>query len=281
MNSYVIIGASGFVAPRHMQAIKDVGGKLIACLDPHDSVGVVDSYFPDCKYFREFEVFDRFCSKGQIDYVSICSPNFLHDAHCRFALRIGADAICEKPLVLNMRNIEGLQEMELQSEFHNKIWVILQLRLNPKIQQLKEQVWDKSGRASIVYQTPRGNWYPYSWKGNVAKSGGLATNVGVHLFDILLYLFGPSYTIIRWVNGERKCYGEFKMGNFEVIVELSIEKHLAPKRLLMVNGVGYELSGGFKDAHTKSYQRINEGMGFTIEDALPAIQICEDIRHHK
>ena len=278
MIKYALVGVAGFVAPRHLQAIKDTGGELITAFDISDSVGIIDSYFPDCNYFSEFTRFDRYLSKNSVDYLSVCTPNHTHDFYCRYGLKLNADVICEKPLVIHPGNINDLEELELQSEYHSKIWVILQLRLNEKINRLKETVWGKSGRASIVYQTPRGNWYDFTWKGDVAKSGGLATNVGVHLFDILLYLFGPKYEIIQWVNGKRKCYGKFKIGNFEVAVELSIEKHIEPKRLLMVNGVGYELSEGFKDAHTKSYQRIMEGMGFGIEDATPAVNLCAQLR---
>ncbi len=279
MIKYALVGVAGFVAPRHLQAIKGVGGELIAAFDTSDNVGVLDSYFPNCSYFPEFTQFDRYLSKNSIDYLSVCTPNYTHDFYCRYGLKLNTDIICEKPLVLHPGNVSDLEQLELQSEFHSKIWVILQLRLNPKIQQLKETVFGKSGRASIVYQTPRGDWYPYSWKGDVAKSGGLATNIGVHLFDILLHLFGKDYEICHW-NGmsDRKVYGEFNIGNYEVEVTLDINKGVEPKRLLMVDGVGYELSGGFKDAHTESYHKINEGMGFTIEDAIPAIQLCAQLR---
>ncbi len=274
---FVLLGGAGFVAPRHYKAIKEIDGDLIAIMDPHDSVGVIDSYFPDCKLFTEFERFDRFCSDEQIDYVSICSPNYLHDSHCMFALRLGADAICEKPLVLNCSNITKLQRVEVKSK--NRIWCILQLRLHPILQQLKEYVQGKSGKASLEYQTPRGDWYPYSWKGATEKSGGLATNIGVHLFDLLLLLFGADYEICYW-NGmdDRKMWGDFKFGNYEVSISLGITKGVEPQRLFTVDGDSYDISGGFKDAHTKSYQGIMDGVGFGIEDTIPAIQLCSQLR---
>ena len=281
MKKFVLIGAAGFVAKRHMKAIKDVGGELIACIDPHDNVGILDSYFPDALYFREFERFDRFCSDQKIDYVSICSPNYLHNAHCRFALRIGANAICEKPLTLNPKNIDKLKELELSSG--RKVWNILQLRLSETALQVKQEISDNidclAKVASLEYYTPRGCWYDYSWKTNIEKSGGIATNIGIHLFDLLLWLFGGSCSVLSWYTEPRKAIGQFRIGMFVIKVILSIEKNYLPKRLLTLNGKEFELSKGFKDLHTLSYQKIIDGNGFGIDEVLPAVTLCSQLRH--
>ena len=272
---YVLIGAAGFVAPRHMKAIQEVGGDLIGVLDPHDSVGTLDSYFPDCKYFREFERFDRFCINNDVDYCVVCSPNHYHDAHCLFGLRIGADVICEKPLVLNSRNLEQLREAE--KEYDHRIWNILQLRLSDIVLHIKKNLPSR-GQASIIYHTPRGDWYDYSWKSDISKSGGITFNIGIHLFDLLLWLFGRNWVVMNWECSNRKARGQFIIGNFTVYVDLSIEKGNKPERTLIVNDDSYELSGNFTDLHTLSYQKILDGKGFEINDTLPAIELCSKLR---
>jgi len=279
MKKFVLIGAAGFVAPRHMKAIKDVGGDLIACLDPYDSVGVLDSYFPDCKYFSEFERFDRYCVNQDIDYTVVCSPNYLHDAHCRFGLRIGSDVICEKPLVLREHNLIDLRYVEDNTE--HRIWNILQLRLSDTAIQLKKLGLSKlSGTAYLEYYTPRGDWYDYSWKSNVEKSGGIVSNIGIHLIDLLLWLFGKEYTISRWKNNSRSAYGMLRIGNFEIPIILSIKKGLPPRRMLSINVDEFDLSKNFGDLHTLSYQKILSGEGFGIEDVRPAISLCEKLRSY-
>lgn len=278
MKKFVLIGAAGFVAPRHMKAIKEVGGELIACLDPHDSVGILDSYFPNCQYFREFERFDRFCSNEEVDFVSICSPNYLHDAHCRFGLRLGASVICEKPLVLNPRNLDQL--LLLEEEGEGRVWSILQLRLSSLAIKLKTEIIPnmKSNKVSLIYHTPRGDWYDYSWKTNVEKSGGIATNIGIHLFDLLLWLFGGKWKVRNWDAFNRIAFGDFKIGETSVWVDLSIEKQETPKRVIYIDEVPYDLSTNFGDLHTLSYSKILSGEGFGIKDVFPAINLCAHLR---
>jgi UDP-N-acetyl-2-amino-2-deoxyglucuronate dehydrogenase len=282
MLNFVLIGAAGYVAPRHMKAIKDLGGNLIAAYDPHDSVGVLDSYFSDCSFFTEFERFDRFCEKamdGQgIDYVSICSPNYLHDAHCRFALRLGADAICEKPLCLNERNIDALQRIELKT--HGKINTILQLRLSDEAMRLKEKYSDGNYcNVNIDYVTPRGKWYQHSWKGDVSKSGGLPTNIGIHLFDLMGWLFGKLDHSGLMRDEPSEVTGFLDLQYAHVDWRISI-KNEPPQRLIKIDDQDeIDLSNGFQSLHTKSYQNIIDGKGFSCEDARPAIKIVEGIRN--
>jgi len=274
---FVLIGAAGYVAPKHFEAIAQNGGQLIAVLDPHDSVGVLDRYFPKCLYFREFERFDRYCSSKSIDYVSICSPNYLHDAHCRFALRIGASAICEKPLVLNSRNIAPLKKIEWQ--FNNKINVILQMRLHKNVDQLDCNN-DKLNKALVWvrYITPRGPWYLQSWKGDPAKSGGLATNIGIHLIDLICSRYGsPLYL---HVVSKSDVYIHFLMmcEYAKVYVKLSIADTYEPIRLFSVNTNSIDFTTGFGELHTQSYHEVLSGRGFRIDDILPATVICEHLR---
>lgn len=286
MANFALIGAAGFVAPRHMKAIKDCGGNLVAALDPHDSVGILDSYFPECSFFTEFERFDRHCSKlmksdKPIDYVSICSPNYLHDSHIRFALRLGAHAICEKPLVLKEKNLDQLKLVE--EETQRKIYTILQLRLNPDLKYYKDNLDPNNHyNCDIRYVTPRGNWYLYSWKGNVEKSGGIATNIGIHLFDLMTWLFGDScYDLDKCVfideQSEKHIKGLICLERAFVDFYLSIEGK--PERTLFLgNGNKLEFSNGFTDLHTKSYLEILSGNGFGIEESRESIRICEYIR---
>lgn len=295
MPSFALIGAAGYIAPRHMKAIKDTGNDLIAALDRSDSVGIIDSYFPKAHFFTEFERFDRHLYKlarqGQAaDYISICSPNYLHDAHIRFALRNGADAICEKPLVLNPWNIDGLQAME--SDTGQKINTILQLRLHRSILDLKAEVEKAEGKVfdvDLTYITSRGNWYLQSWKGEEKKSGGIATNIGVHFFDMLHFIFGELRTNQVHHHSEQYAAGYLEYKQARVRWFLSIdERHLPDQcretnqrtyRSMLVSGKEIEFSNGFNDLHTESYKRILAGEGFGIETNRVAINTVYDIRN--
>ena len=277
------------------KAIKDTGNVLEAALDKNDSVGIIDSYFSDADFFTEFERFDRYLEKlrqrnKKIDYVSICSPNYLHDAHIRFALRIGANAICEKPLVINPWNIDALKIVEKREG--KKINTILQLRLHPDIIKLKNNV-QKSNRifdVDLTYITSRGNWYQNSWKGDVKKSGGIITNIGVHLFDILYWIFGKVKKNIVHISRENKVAGYLELGKANVRWFLSIDKNdLLNNRIknkltyrsICVNGKEIEFSNIFKELHLKSYKKILEGKGFGLDDAKPSIEISAEIKNKK
>jgi len=296
MHKFALLGAAGFVAPRHMKAIKDTGNELVAALDPNDSVGVIDSYFPDSAFFVEFERLDRHVDKlrrkgSKIDYVSICSPNYLHDAQIRFALRNGAHAICEKPLVLNPWNIDGLEEMEQESE--KNIYNILQLRLHPAIIALREKV-AKAGKdtkydVDLSYITSRGRWYFISWKGDVHKSGGIATNIGIHFFDMLIWIFGPVQQNTVNILEADKAAGCLELENARVRWFLSVDAKTLPEeiaqqgqrtfRSITVNGEELEFSGGFTDLHTVSYEHILNGEGFGASEARPSIETVYTIRN--
>jgi UDP-N-acetyl-2-amino-2-deoxyglucuronate dehydrogenase len=292
---FALTGAAGYIAPRHYQAIAATGCDLAAVLDPHDSVGGLDSYFPDAAYFREFERFDRYLEKlrraGEgVDYVSVCSPNHLHDAHVRAALRLRADAICEKPLVLTPDNCRAL--MELEQEHGRKIHPVLQLRLHPEIQALRRYIStapeDHLFKVDLTYITSRGAWYLYSWKGDEEKSGGLATNIGVHFFDMLIWLFGR----VRWYgvseHTRTSSVGRVRLETAEVEWNLSIDAQKLPAeaveagqrtwRHISVDGKEIEFSGGFTDLHTRVYEEALAGNGFSIEDALPAIEFTHTLR---
>lgn len=299
MKNFALIGAAGYIAPRHMKAIKETGNNLVCALDPYDGIGIMDSYFPDAEFFTEPERFDRHLDKlrrngeRRIDYVSICSPNYLHDAHIRMALRNGCHAICEKPLVLNPWNLDALQEIE--QETGKKIYTILQLRLHPAIQDLKRQV--EAGPAGKVYDvdltyiTSRGKWYFKSWKGNMEKAGGVATNIGVHFFDMLTWIFGPAKENVVHLSETDRAAGFLQLENARVRWFLSINSNHLPEqskkeskttyRSITVNGEEIEFSGGFTDLHTVSYQNILEGKGFGMKDARPSIYIVHSIRNKK
>jgi UDP-N-acetyl-2-amino-2-deoxyglucuronate dehydrogenase len=293
MPSFALIGAAGYVAPRHMKAIKAIGGDLKVTFDPNDSVGVIDSYFPEASFFVEFERFDRHIDKlrrrgEKIDYVSICSPNYLHDAHARFALRSEADAICEKPLVLNPWNIDGLADMERATG--RKISTIMQLRLHPAIRELKKKI-DASAKnefaIELTYVTSRGRWYHTSWKGDEAKSGGIATNIGVHFFDLLAYLFGPAGRNIAHLRQRERAAGYLECGRAKVRWFLSVDRHDIPSpavngkttyRSITIDGEEVEFSDGFTDLHTVSYQEILDGRGFGLDEVRPSIDIVSAFR---
>ncbi|RMF20971.1 MAG: gfo/Idh/MocA family oxidoreductase, partial [Bacteroidetes bacterium] len=295
MKSFALIGAAGYIAPRHMRAIRDAGGQLVAALDPNDSVGVIDSYFPEADFFTEFERFDRHLEKlkrqgRRLDYLSICSPNYLHDAHIRFGLRLGADVICEKPLVLNPWNVEALREME--QETGRRVYTILQLRLHPALLELREKLQrEQDGKihdVKLTYITSRGKWYYTSWKGDTAKSGGIATNIGIHFFDMLTWLFGPVQGNTVHVHTHDRAAGHLDLERARVRWFLSIDYDTIPDavkatgartfRSITVDGQEIEFSGGFTDLHTLSYRAILEGKGFGIEEAATAIRIVHDIR---
>lgn len=295
--NFALIGAAGYIAPRHLQAIKDTGNTLVAALDKSDSVGVLDRFFPDARFFTEFERFDRHADKLRrqgpekaIDYVSICSPNYLHDAHIRFALRIGADAICEKPLVLNPWNIDALREFE--HETGKRIWTVLQLRLHPAIIALKEKVAkEKTAKKydiDLTYITSRGRWYEVSWKGDIHKSGGVATNIGIHFFDMLLWIFGSPLRQAVHLSTPEKASGFMELERARVRWFLSLDYvDLPPEaintnkrtfRALTIDKQAIEFSDGFADLHTVVYRETLAGKGFGLGDSLPSIQLAHDIR---
>lgn len=296
MKTFALIGASGYVAPRHMKAIKDTDNTLVAALDPFDSVGIIDSYFPNADFFVEFERFDRHLEKlkrkgTHIDYVSICSPNYLHDAHIRFGLRHGADVICEKPLVLNPWNIDALAEIE--QETGGKINNILQLRLHPSVIALREKIInspsDKIFDVDLSYITSRGHWYFTSWKGNLEKSGGIATNIGVHFFDMLLWLFGDIKENIVHVHRHDRAAGYLELEKARVRWFLSINRDTLPDKLkkadlptyrsILIEGEEFEFSGGFTELHTRSYEKIIAGEGFGIQECRDSIELVYQIRN--
>ena len=298
MKRFALIGGAGYVAPRHMRAIKDTGNELTGVLDPNDSVGVIDSYFPEAHFFTEFERFDRHVDKKKrqgdaIDYVSICSPNYLHDAHIRFAMRNGADAICEKPLVLNPWNLDGLAEMEKDTGFH--VYNILQLRLHPALIELKERIAsepsDKKHEIDLSYITSRGKWYFISWKGNEEKSGGIASNIGIHFFDMLIWIFGKVQMNVVHVFEPHKAAGYLELENARVRWFLSVDESTLPGdvraagqrtyRSITVDGEEVEFSKGFTDLHTVSYQEIIAGRGFGLDEARPSIETVYAIRNTK
>lgn len=296
MKNFALIGAAGFIAPRHLKAIKDTGNNLVAALDKFDSVGIIDSFFPDADFFTEFERFDRHIDKlkrkgTSLDYVSICTPNYLHDSHIRFGLRVGADVICEKPLVLNPWNLDALQELEKETE--HKVHNILQLRLHPSIVELRNRIQnDKSGKiydVDLTYLTSRGHWYYASWKGEVAKSGGIATNIGIHFFDMLSWVFGkPMENIVHLHSHDRAC-GFLQLERARVRWFLSINYNTLPDdvkksgkrtyRCLTMNNEEIEFSDGFTELHTRSYDEILKGNGFGLEEARLSIEMAHQIRH--
>ena len=296
---FALIGAAGYIAPRHMRAIKDTGNLLVAALDPFDSVGIIDSYFPNADFFIEPERFDRHLDKlrrsgtDKIDYVSICSPNFLHDAHIRLALRNDAHAICEKPLLLNPWNLKGLEDIE--SETGKRIYNILQLRHHPSIIALKEkydaQSEDKVHDIELTYITSRGKWYFYSWKGDIKKSGGVVTNIGIHFFDMLSWIFGKVESSTVHIAEDNKAAGMLHLQKANVKWYLSLDKNDLPRkaremdlstyRSITVDNSEVEFSGGFTDLHTVSYQEILGGRGYGIPDAANSIEIAHMIRNQR
>lgn len=295
MKKFALIGAAGYIAPRHMKAIKDTGNIITCALDKFDSVGVLDSYFPDADFFTEFERFDRHIEKlrlkgDSINYISVCSPNYLHDAHIRFGLRNDADVICEKPIVLNPWNIDSLLDIEQQTG--KKVYNILQLRLHPSIIALKKMVdespVEKIFDVELTYITSRGNWYFTSWKGDITKSGGIATNIGVHFYDMLYWIFGEVKKNIVHLHEHDRASGYLEFEKARVKWFLSIDAKTIPTSLLSagkrtfrsltIDGNSFEFSDGFTELHTDSYKQILSGQGFGLKEAQTAIQIVHDIR---
>lgn len=298
MKNFAVIGVAGYIAPRHLKAIKDTGNNLVAAVDPNDSVGIIDKFFFETRFFREFERFDRHIEKirrksesEKVHYVSICSPNYLHDAHIRFALRIGADAICEKPLVINPWNIDPL--LELSNESGKKIYTVLQLRVHPSLIALHEKLQSENRTAKhevvLTYITSRGNWYLNSWKGNLEQSGGLATNIGIHFFDMLIWLFGKVEGVEVHYSNPTRIAGYLELERATVKWFLSINRNDLPYisapgtqttfRSITVDGQEIEFSGGFTDLHTTVYNDILDGKGFSAEDARPSIILAHTIRN--
>jgi UDP-N-acetyl-2-amino-2-deoxyglucuronate dehydrogenase len=294
--NFGLIGVAGYIAERHLRAIKETGNNLLASLDKFDSVGLIDNYFPESDFFVEFERFDRHFDKlkrtgTKIDYVSICSPNYLHDSHIRFALRHHADAICEKPIVLNPWNVDALQVIEKETD--HRIFTILQTRLNPKIKELREKI--RKGPAGKIYDidlsyiTSRGNWYRISWKGDIQKSGGVATNIGIHFFDMLSWIFGRAVRNIVHLSAPDKVAGYLDLENARVRWFLSLDSNDLPEsvrkkgqrtfRSITVDGEEIEFSDGFTDLHTVSYSEILSGNGFGLEDARQSVDIVYNIRN--
>ena len=300
MKNFAMIGASGYIAPRHMKAIKETGNDLIAAFDPYDGIGIMDSNFPNSSFFTEFERFDRFVDKwhrdsgNKIDYISICSPNYLHDSHIRFALKSGANAICEKPLVLNPWNIDQLKVIE--KETGQKVFNILQLRLHPSIIALKEKVTkelkenpDKIYDIDLTYLTSRGKWYFVSWKGDPNKSGGIASNIGVHFYDMLCWIFGDVKESVVHLKDVDVNAGRLRLKNANVRWFLSINYNYLPKevkekkqttyRSITIDGEEIEFSSGFTDLHTRSYEEILKGNGFGLDEAYGSINTVSEIRN--
>jgi len=298
--NFALIGAAGYIAPRHMKAIGDTGNRLVAALDPSDSVGILDSFSYEVAFFTEFERFDRHAEKlrrqeenKRIHFVSVCSPNYLHDAHIRFALRIGADAICEKPLVLNPWNIDALAELE--RETGKKIYTILQLRVHPAIVALREKIAKDPRQdkflVDLTYITSRGRWFSTSWKGDQGKSGGIGTNIGVHFFDMLMWIFGPVvHHEIHYSDGQRMV-GFLELERAKVRWYLSVNREDLPEqvrlsgkstfRSMTLDNEEFEFSEGFTDLHTVVYREILEGRGFGMEDARPSINLVYELRNAK
>jgi len=296
MKRFALIGAAGYVAPRHMEAIKATGNDLIAALDPHDSVGILDRYFPDVHFFTEFERFDRHLEKLRrqgdgIDYLVVCSPNYLHDAHCRFGMRLGANVICEKPIVLNPWNLDGLAEIEEVTG--KKVFNILQLRLHEEILQLKATVdaapQDRIFDIELTYITSRGRWYFSSWKSNLEKSGGVATNIGIHFFDMLLWIFGNCLKSEVYQHESDRAGGSLLLERARVNWFLSINADTLPEEIkakeqrtyrnISIDGKTIEFSKGFSELHIKSYQSILQNKGFDLEAARPALALVHQIRN--
>jgi UDP-N-acetyl-2-amino-2-deoxyglucuronate dehydrogenase len=297
MENFAIIGAAGYIAPRHLKAIKETGNRIIAVLDPHDSVGLLDQYSYSIDYFSETERFERYLqrlrhthSQDQVGWVSICSPNYLHDAHCRLAMEVGANVICEKPLVINPWNLDMLEDMERRYE--RRVFTVLQLRLHPELLKLHDQLFVKNNQGAkhdvqLRYITPRGHWYHESWKGNEDKSGGLITNIGVHLFDMLIWLFGMPEVVSVHRKSDKTIRGYLDMEHASVEWFLSIDKNQwtneeetagKPVRSLVIDGQTTNFADGFTDLHTKVYEEILKGNGFGISDARPAIELTHKIR---
>ncbi|MFW6159336.1 MAG: Gfo/Idh/MocA family oxidoreductase [Planctomycetota bacterium] len=298
VKNFGLIGAAGYIAPRHLKAIRDTGNRLVGACDPHDSVGVLDRFFPGASFFTEIERFDRFLEKLrredselQVDWLSVCSPNYLHDAHVRLGLRVRANVLCEKPLTINPWNLDQLAELE--EEFDRRVHTVLQLRVHPSLRELKAKLEAEEPRERhevvLTYVTPRGRWYHISWKGSEAKSGGVAMNIGIHFFDLLMWLFGPVHRIAVHLSESDKMSGTLELERATVRWFLSLDAADLPEgthraenkafRSITIDGQELEFSTGFTDLHTRVYEEMLAGRGFRIEDARPSIRLVHDIRH--
>ena len=296
MADFIMVGVGGYIAPRHLKAIKETGNTLVGAFDPFDSVGLLDRYFPDTFFFTEYEIFDRFCYKRKLegkpaDWLSICTPNYTHDAYIRFGLRLGCNVICEKPLVLNSYNIEALEQIEAMSG--RRVYNVLQLRLHPAVAALRQKVAegpaDKVYDVDLTYITSRGRWYYSSWKGDIHKSGGLATNIGVHFYDMLQWVFGPVQENVVHVMRFDRVAGYLGLKRARVRYFLSINDECLPPdikaagkrtyRCLSIDGENFDFSDGFTDLHTESYRRILSNEGFGLQEAYPCIEIVSQIRN--
>jgi len=294
--NFAITGVAGYIAPRHLKAITETGNRLVAATDPHDAVGILDRYAFDVRFFTEFERFDRHLEKlrrgapgDRVDYLSVCSPNYLHDAHIRFALRIHADALCEKPLVLNPWNLDALAELEKESGRH--VYTVLQLRLHPSLIALKDALRASAARhvVSLTYITSRGHWYDVSWKGSPERSGGIATNIGIHFFDLLMWLFGPAVECDVHLSGPTKMAGQLELERATVRWFLSTDEKDLPfaakpggrttLRSIVVDDREVEFTEGFTDLHNRVYEEVLAGRGFGIADARPSVELAYRIRH--
>jgi UDP-N-acetyl-2-amino-2-deoxyglucuronate dehydrogenase len=297
VKNFAVVGVGGYIAPRHLKAIQDTGNRLVAAVDPNDSVGILDRYSYDVRYFREIERFERHLDKlrrgaadQRVDWLAICSPNYLHDAHIRLALRNGAHALCEKPIVINPWNLDALQQLELET--HSRVFTVLQLRVHPQLVALREQLHAarpaRRAQVSLVYVTSRGPWYQVSWKGSEEKSGGVATNIGVHLFDLLIWLFGEPGRSTLSVNEASRMGGELELARADVrwflstdprdLPEAATSKGQVTHRLISIDDTPVEFSEGFTDLHTEVYRRTLAGNGFGIEDARPSIELVSRLR---
>jgi UDP-N-acetyl-2-amino-2-deoxyglucuronate dehydrogenase len=297
VKNFAITGVAGYIAPRHLKAIKDTGNRLIAAIDPHDAVGVLDRFSFELRFFTEIERFDRHLEKlkrgpedGRVHYITICSPNYLHDAHIRVALRVGAHAICEKPLVINPWNLDALTDLE--HETGNRIWTVLQLRVHPQLIALRERLRAERGRrhdVCLTYVTGRGRWYEVSWKGIEERSGGIVTNIGIHFFDLLVWLFGPVSACHVHLREGRRAAGFLELERADVrwflstdVTDLPFEAQPGVRttyRSITVDGQEIEFSEGFADLHTRVYEETLAGRGFGIDDARPSIELTHRIRH--
>ena len=292
--NFAITGVAGYIAPRHLKAIQDTGNRLVAATDPHDAVGILDRFAFDCRFFTEFERFDRHLEKlkrgpeeSRVDYVTVCSPNYLHDAHMRLSLRVGASVICEKPLVINPWNLDALEELE--QETGGRVWTILQLRVHPQLVALRERLRSQTGKRHVVrltYITARGGWYHVSWKGHEDRSGGIVTNIGIHFFDLISWLFGPVTRSV--VHEPQRAGGVLELERADVQWFLSTDTAdlpFAPQpgvkttfRSITVDGEEVEFSEGFTDLHTRVYEEVLAGRGFGIADARPSVELTAQIR---
>jgi len=299
-SNFAVIGAAGYIAPRHLKAIQETGGRLVAAVDPNDSVGILDRYSYEVRYFREIERFDRHLDKlrrgpeeSRIDWVSICSPNFLHDSHIRLALRNGANALCEKPIVINPWNLDALEELE--RETGQRVCTVLQLRTHPQLVSLRERLLAASParrhQVNLTYVTSRGPWYHVSWKGTEEKSGGIATNIGIHLFDLLIWLFGAPGKSAVTVSSPSRMGGEVELAGADVHWFLSVNASDLPKeakergrttfRSISIDGDEIEFSDGFTELHTEVYRRTLAGRGFGLADARPSVELVHSLRTHR